>query len=218
MSSERWHMLYVVSSTAPYGDPQSRERILRAAWNLLLDTGPKIRLADVAKRAGLSRQAVYLHFGDRAHLLLEVLAWGDRELQRDELMARVRNAETGVEALDRIVEVHAAYSPRIDAAARALEADQHRDEAVAAALRDRLDVRRAAHREVIARIANEGLLAEGWTIDSATDVFSAVTMLSPWRELTEACGWSAEQYAERMSQFVREALVARLDSGRPSVR
>src|SRR5918992_5941874 len=113
---------------------------------------------------------------------------------------------------------HAAYSPRIDAAARALEADQHRDEAVAAALRDRLDVRRAAHREVIARIANEGLLAEGWTIDSATDVFSAVTMLSPWRELTEACGWSAEQYAERMSQFVREALIARLDRGRPSVR
>jgi hypothetical protein len=61
---------------------------------------------------------------------------------------------------------------------------------------------------VIARIANEGVLAKGWTIDSATDVFAAVTMLGPWRELTEACGWSAEQYAERMSQLVREALVA----------
>jgi hypothetical protein len=33
-------------------------------------------------------------------------------------------------------------------------------------------------------------------------------MLGPWRELTEACGWSVEQYAERMSRFVREALVA----------
>jgi AcrR family transcriptional regulator len=201
-------MLYAVSSTVAYGDPQSRERILRAAWDLLLEAGPEIRLADVATRAGLSRQAVYLHFGDRAHLLLEVLAWADRTLGLDQLMARVRNADSGVEALDRIVEVHAAYSPRIDAAARALEADQHRDEAVAAALRDRLDVRRAAHREVIARIADEGLLAEGWTIDSATDVFAAVTMLGPWRKLTEACDWSAEQYAELMSKFVREALVA----------
>ena len=201
-------MLYVMSSTAAYGDPQSRERILRAAWHLLLETGPDIRLADVAKRAGLSRQAVYLHFGDRANLLLEVLAWADGELDLPELMTWVRNADSGVEALDRIVEVHAVYSPRIDAAARALEADQHRDEAVAAALRDRLDVRRAAHREVIARIAKEGLLAKGWTIDSATDVFAAVTMLGPWRELTEACRWSAEQYAERMSTFVREALVA----------
>ena len=207
-------MLYAVSSPPPYGDPQSRDRILRAAWNVLLESGPEIRLADVAKRAGLSLQAVYLHFGDRAHLLLEVLAWGDRELQRDELMARVRNAETGVEALDRIVEVHAAYSPRIDAVARALEADQYRDEAVAAALRDRLDVRRAAHREVIARIADEGSLADGWTIDGATDVFSAVTMLGPWRELTEACDWSAEQYTERMSKFVREALVAAVIRGR----
>lgn len=197
-----------MSSTAVYGDPQSRERILRAAWDLLLEKGPEMRLADVAKLAGLSRQAVYLHFGDRAHLLLEVLAWGDLALELDELMARVRNADSGVEALNRIVEVHAVYSPRIDAVARALEADQHRDEAVAAALRDRLDVRRAAHREVIARIADEGLLAEGWTIDSATDVFSAVTMLGPWRELTEACGWSAEQYAGRMSKLVREALIA----------
>jgi hypothetical protein len=30
----------------------------------------------------------------------------------------------------------------------------------------------------------------------------------PWRELTEACDWSAEQYAEGMAKFVREALVA----------
>jgi AcrR family transcriptional regulator len=197
-----------VSSEPAYGDPQSRERILRAAWDSLLERGPDIRLTDVAKRAGLSRQAVYLHFGDRAHLLLEVLAWGDKELQLGELLARVRNADSGVAALERIIEVHAAYSPRIDAAARALEADQYRDEAVAAALRDRLDVRRAAHREVIARIADEGRLAKGWTVDSATDLFAAVTMLGPWRELTEACGWTAEQYARRMSKLVHDALVA----------
>ena len=201
-------MLYAVSSTPAYGDPQSRERILRAAWHLLLETGPGIRLADVAKQAGLSRQAVYLHFGDRATLLLEVLAWADGDLELGELMAWVRSADSGIEALDRIVQVHAVYSPRIDAVARALEADQQSDAAVAAALRDRLDVRRAAHREVIARISDEGLLAEGWTIDSATDVFAAVTMLGPWRELTEACDWSAEQYAARMSKFIRDALVA----------
>jgi AcrR family transcriptional regulator len=168
-------------------------------------------LADVAKRAGLSRQAVYLHFGDRARLLLEVLAWADSALGLAELMKRVRAADTGVGALERIVEVHAAYSSRIDAVARALEADQYRDKAVAAALRDRLDVRRAAHRDVIARIAEEGLLADGWTVESATDLFAAVTMLAPWRELTEANGWSAEQYAERISKLLRTALVAAHD-------
>jgi AcrR family transcriptional regulator len=197
-----------MSSKMEYGDPESRERILRATWELLLETGPEIRLADVARAAGLSRQAVYLHFGDRAHLLVEVLAWADQKLELGELLARVSNAGSGVEALERMVESHAVYSPRIDAVARALEADQYRDEAVAAALRDRLDFRRAAHREVIARIAAEGMLAEGWTVDSAADLFAAVTMLGPWRELTDACGWSTEDYTERVSAFVRGALVA----------
>jgi hypothetical protein len=107
-----------------------------------------------------------------------------------------------------MVEAHAAYSPRIDALARTLEAHQYHDPAVAATLRDRLDFRRAAHRAVIARIAAEGNLADGWTVDTAADLFFAVTLPTPWRELTGTCGWTANQYAERMSQLLRRTLIA----------
>lgn len=106
-----------------------------------------------------------------------------------------------------MVETHAAFWPRVDAITSILEAHQHQDQAVAAALRDRLDFRRAAHLEVIARIAAEGDLRAGWTIDSAADLFFAVTMPSPWRELTGTCGWSAEQYTDRMSRLLRRALI-----------
>jgi AcrR family transcriptional regulator len=201
-------MLYAVSSAEPYGDPATRERLLQAAWELALEQGPSLRLADVAARAGVSRQAVYLHFGDRATLLLELLAWGDQALKLGDLLARVTEAPTGAEALERMVEVHATYSPRIDALARILEAHQYQDPAVAAALRDRLVFRRAAHRAVIARIAAEGNLASGWTVDAAADLFYAVTLPAPWRELTGTCAWSASQYVERMSQFLRRALIA----------
>jgi AcrR family transcriptional regulator len=197
-----------VSSAEPYGDPETRERLLRAAWELALEQGPSLRLADVAARAEVSRQAVYLHFGDRARLLVALLAWGDQALNLGELLARVTEARTGAEALERMVEAHATYSPRIDALARLLEADQYQDPAVAAALRDRLNFRRAAHRAVIARIAAEDNLASGWTVDAAADLFFAVTLPVPWRELTGACAWSASQYAERMSQFLRRALIA----------
>src|SRR5215475_5669959 len=44
--------LYTVSSSQPYGDPETRERLLQAAWNLALEQGPSLRLADVAARAG----------------------------------------------------------------------------------------------------------------------------------------------------------------------
>jgi AcrR family transcriptional regulator len=195
-----------MSSAEPYGDPETRERLLRAAWDLALEQGPGLRLADVATRAGVSRQAVYLHFDDRAGLLLALLAWADQAFQLDDLLARVSQAHTGVEALERMVEVNAAYWPRVDAITRVLEAHQYQDPAVSAALRDRLDFRRSAHRAVIARIAAEGELASGWTVDAAADLFAAVTMPSPWRELTGTCGWSAQQYANRMSQLLRRTL------------
>jgi len=71
------------------------------------------------------------HFGDRAKLLLDLLAWGDEALKLGDLLARVTEAPTGVQALERMVEVHATYSPRIDALARILEAHQCQDPAVA---------------------------------------------------------------------------------------
>lgn len=201
-------MLYAVSSSKSYGDPDTRDRLLHAAWDLALEQGPSLRLADVAARAGVSRQAVYLHFGDRTRLLLELLEWGDRELHLDDLLGPVTHARSGVQAMERMVELHAAYSPRIDALARLLESHQYTDPAVAAALRDRLDIRRAAHKAVIARVAAEGDLADGWTVDAAADMFFAVTLAAPWRELTAGCGWSARQYARYMSQLLTHALTA----------
>jgi AcrR family transcriptional regulator len=91
----------------------------------------------------VSRQAVYLHFGDRAGLLLALLAWIDQAFNLGDLLARVNQAPTGAEALERMVKVHAIYSPRIDALTRILEADQDHDQAVSAALRDRLEIRQA---------------------------------------------------------------------------
>jgi hypothetical protein len=63
----------------------------------------------------------------------------DQVFKLDNLRARVNQARTGAEALGRMVEVHAAYSPRIDALVHILEAHQYQDPAVSAAQRDRLD-------------------------------------------------------------------------------
>lgn len=67
-----------------------------------------------------------------------------------------------------------------------------------AAVRDRLDFRRAAHRAVIARIAAEGDLASGWTVDIAVDLFYAITMPTPRRELTgQGPGWESRSAGDR---------------------
>lgn len=55
------------------GDPQTRRRILDAAKTLLeANPGAPVPMAEVAASAGVSRQALYLHFTDRTTLFLEV--------------------------------------------------------------------------------------------------------------------------------------------------
>jgi len=198
-----------MSSEEPaYGDPDTRRRILEATWELIEERGTSIRLVDAADRAGVSRQTVYLHFGDRAGLLLALVEYMPETLGFQELLAHVFDAPTGAEMMQRAVEVHSTYSAKIDSVAQVLEAAQYRDTALGAAWRDRMDRSRVAHRAIIQRIADEGQLADGWTVDAAADLFYTVTMQGPWRELTRELGWTPEQYAENMLRLLRRSLLA----------
>lgn len=195
------------AQAAWYGDPETRRRILQATWELIEERGEGVTLADAAERAGVSRQAVYLHFGDRAGLLLALVQYMPEALGFQDLLAHVFAAPTGVEMLRRAVEVHSTYHARIDSVAQVLEAGQYRDEALRAAWRDRMDRSRAAHRAMIQRIADEGQLAECWTVEDAADLFYTVTMQGPWRELTRELGWTPERYAENMTTLLLESFV-----------
>lgn len=195
------------SAESAYGDPETRSRILQAAWEVIEELGSGIRLADVAARAGVSRQAVYLHFGDRAGLILALVQYMPETLGFQKLLAYVFGAPTGAEALRRAVELQSTYGRKIDSVAQVLEAAQYRDDALRAAWRDRMERSRAAHRAIIQRIADEGELAHGWTVDAAADLFYVVTMQGPWRELTRELGWTPERYAEHVTEMLRRSFL-----------
>lgn len=191
-----------------YGAPATRQRILQATWELLEEKGAAVRLADTALRAGVSRQSVYLHFGDRSGLLLALVDHIDRTLGLNDLMGSVLAAPTGAEALELVVRMHSVYAPQIDSVVRVLEAAQFDDDALGAAWRDRRVARRDLHRSVIARIAGEGKLAPSWTVDLAADLSYASTLPELWRELTLERGWSAAQYAERIALMLQSTLIS----------
>ena len=197
-----------MSSDEPlYGDPETRSRILQATWELIEEVGPGVTLVDAADRAGVSRQAVYLHFGDRAGLLLALVQYMPESLGFQKMLANVFDAPTGAEMLERAVKLHSTYTSRIDSIAQVLEAAQYQDEELGAAWRDRMNASRAAHRAIIQRVADEGQLADGWTVDTAGDLFYTVTMNGPWRELTRELGWTPEQYAENITRLLRRSLL-----------
>lgn len=197
------------SETVAYGNPETRGRILQATWELLEDSASSVTLSRAAERAGVSRQAVYLHFGDRSGLLLALVDFIDESLGRDRLRARVFGAETGVESLRQWVRVMSWYTARIDRVTKVLESSQDHDPALRAAWRDRMDIRRGTHiQRIVEAIAAEDRLARGWTVAAAADLIYVVTMPGPWRELTQELGWSQRRYAARVWKLLERALVS----------
>ena len=69
---------------------QTRTRILAAALALLESSGgQEVRMQDIAKAAGVSRQAVYLHFKSRAELLIATTLYVDEIRHVDARMRRL---------------------------------------------------------------------------------------------------------------------------------
>lgn len=200
--------LYHVSSTEPqkpYGDPQTRRTILDVAWDMV-ERGEPITLAQVAARAEVSRQAVYLHFGDRPRLLLALVAHVDESLGSAELKAHMWDARTGMETLQRWVEALSIHTPKIDALSQVLEQGQHRDPDLRAAWRDRMEGRRAMIATIVRRMDDDGDLSSTWTQRAAVDIVHAMTMPGVWRELTAEQGWSARDFATRVGDLLSHGL------------
>ena len=62
-------------------DIETRTRILQASVRLLeAQRGQSVRMGDIAREAGISRQAVYLHFASRAELLEATTQYLDERL------------------------------------------------------------------------------------------------------------------------------------------
>jgi AcrR family transcriptional regulator len=198
----------VSSQPEPYGDPLTRTSILDAAWVLLEERGTGIRVADIAAKAGVSRQAVYLHFGDRTSLFVALGDHIDVRFGRDQLRAHVFGAPTGVQSLRRWVQTMSWYNAKIDSVSRILELSADSDAALAAAWKDRMTGRRGHVRRIAERIAAEGQLADGWVVDTATDLIFTVTLPGPWRVLTSVVGWSNEHYAKGITGLLERSLLA----------
>jgi AcrR family transcriptional regulator len=59
---------------------RSRERVLQAAEELIVETGiDQLRIAEIARRASMSTGQVMYYFSSKEHILLETLAWRDHQ-------------------------------------------------------------------------------------------------------------------------------------------
>lgn len=192
------------------GRPATREAILRTARALIEEKGFDVGLGEIAREAGVSRQAVYLHFAGKSDLLSALVDWVEKELRLSELLAPVWDAATGAEALRRLVTAHATIESELSALTRAML--QSQDPTAHAIQEDRMSRRYAGMREVVRRIRDDGDLAKGWTVDTATAFVWTLTSGSAYTQLVEGRRWTSTRWAKETWRLLSRGLLVSGDA------
>jgi AcrR family transcriptional regulator len=177
-------------------------RILETAWGLVTERGTvDVTVGEIAAAAGVSRQLVYFHFGDRAGLLTAMAR------HRDEASGFVDEVAASwkmppAEGLAHLLRAWCEYLPTIASVARALEVT---GDDGGSAWRQRMGELRAALRRSMERVE----LAPGWTADEAADWAWSRIQPTTWQHLVGERGWSPEQYTERTVRSLLDELISR---------
>jgi AcrR family transcriptional regulator len=185
----------------------SKERILDVALALIQKKGgADVTMAEIAKAARLSRQAVYLHFADRADLLTALVRHADQKRGLPEALRKIEDAPDAIAALHETVALQARMNPSIWAVARAFDAVRRLDAAAERSWQDRLKHRLEGCRAIVKRLGKEGLLRPGLSPAAAADLLWTITSLRAWEDLVLQRGWSAAEYEERVGRLLIASL------------
>lgn len=177
----------------------TRTKILETTWRLMeAQRGQGVRMSDIAKATGISRQAIYLHFAARADLLIATTRHMDMVMDVEERIAPSREAKTGVERLDAFIAFWGEYLPEIHGVASALLSMRESDDAAASAWDDRMRAVREGCEAAIMALHRDGQLAKDWSVGTGTDMLWTMLSVQSWIQLTTECGWTPKQYVERM--------------------
>ncbi len=190
------------------GDPQTRQRILEASCQLMVERrGQNVRLEDIARAAGVSRQALYLHFGSRSELLVATAHYLDESLDLTERIKPLFVEQSSIQLLEAYVDFWANYIPHIYGLAKAFLTSRDMDEAAATAWNDRMEAVYQGMLRVMRHLDRDGLLAPHWTIETAADYMWGILAVETWENLTRERGWTNDEYRERMKIALKRALV-----------
>jgi AcrR family transcriptional regulator len=185
----------------------TRARILDTAWGLVQERGiGAVTVADIAAATGVSRQLLYVHFENRAGLLV---AMARRHDVRSGFAGRAAEARSlpPVAALERLLRLWFAYVPEILPVARALEAAATNGDEGGVAWRDRMGDLREMFAAAVERVDQGGRLAEGWTVPSATDWVWARAQPATFQHLVVDRAWPADDYTERAVRSILAEVV-----------
>lgn len=182
---------------------------MSAALKLLEESqGQGVRMSDIAREAGVSRQALYLHFDTRVDLLIATTLYLDDLKGSDARLQASRTAVSGIGRLEAFIEAWGGYIPEIYAVGRALLAMRDTDEAAAIAWAKRMQDMREGCEAAIDALSADGKLVADLSRAHCTDLLWTILSVRNWEQLVQECGWSQADYIQELKRSARRILVA----------
>ncbi|MEE2525523.1 TetR/AcrR family transcriptional regulator [Hyphobacterium sp. HN65] len=185
----------------------TREKILEACRRKLEEQGADVGMGEIAKAAGVSRQAVYLHFANRAELLVATARHADMAANVDELLSASRGAPDGVSRLLAYLDAWAQLVPQIYPVARALLAMKETDASAGAAWTDRMAAQRHGCQAAIDALEKDGHLVAGLSNRAAVDSLWTLMSVRNYEHWVMDCGWTVEAYRDELKRIASAAFI-----------
>jgi len=176
---------------------ETRAGILQAAWTLMaeqrrLDAG----MAEIAAAAGVSRQTLFLAFGNRAGVLVAMARHQDTQSDHAQRMRQIAATGHDTQALHAFVEVWLDYLPMVYPVAIQLETGSLSDPDANAAWQDRIfsqGVRMGLDR-ILGQMAVGGALRADQDPSRLADLCLTLLVPSAWRYLVVERAWTFEAF------------------------
>jgi AcrR family transcriptional regulator len=187
------------------GKPETRTQILEAARGMFEELGYYgAGLGAVAKKAGVSRQAIYLHFPSKAELLTalhlhifatDVLPVVERHPLTEEM--------TALDALDAMIAVDVEVVSKVWRIHEALTTARRQHPEVEETLRPREDDRYGELLDRARQLKREGALPSTLRTGTFADMLWGLISVGTYKSLVIERGWSLAQYGRWARDTIR---------------
>lgn len=188
---------------------ETRANILEAAWGLMveqrrLDAG----MAEIAAAAGVSRQTLFLAFGNRAGVLVAMARHQDSRAEHPQKMRQIAITGTDRPALHAFVDVWLDYLPLVYPVAIQFETDSLSDADANAAWQDRVfsqGVRMGLDR-ILGQIVERSAGPSKQDSSQLADLCLTLLVPSAWRYLVVERGWTPEAFSRSRHMLIDAVL------------
>jgi AcrR family transcriptional regulator len=190
---------------------KTRAAILDAAWSLMAEKRRvDVSQAEIAAAAGVSRQTIFVAFGNRAGLLTAMVRNKDTQSDHVARLGAISHAATvRREDFLRYIDIWLDYLALIYPVGILLDAAALTDAEAASAWDDRMKgALLAGLKRILRQLARRGQLAKGWRPDRAAELVWSLVHPAAWRQLVVGCGWSPSEFRRTRLEIIESTVLA----------